>query len=518
MSAGAGSSTTPSSSLVGEASLVARLLFDRERLPPRASKAAPTATQPLAVMHGSSLRAALRGGVPSQTIGPFDRNHGASSACVLRTAATRKEVRSAVVFETADGAPATLRLGSEWTLWCWLQLPLPALPKKQKHDGVRTLACGAAVAGDDGAKPVNLCHVQIVREDDDALRLAVEAEPGKRQVLHDLDLRSLPNGWNSLAAVGAGGQTSFHVNGRAVGTLAAQVTADVLWVGNHPAADGRSCGALGALADVRAYQAALPPETLRALDGAGGSEPSVAGVWGAAGAPPPADVAFDVPYELPRADAAGGAAREDAAARRRGRSRWWPPRRRRSRRRRRRRSSRRSLRRRIAAWRRRRSRRSGRRRRMAAAAARRSGRRSTGRRRRRTPPPPRRRRRRRRRRLRRSPSRRRRGRRRCLSVSQPSRTSRTRTCRCCGRRCSTTATPPSRRRGSTSRSTRRSCRTRHGSGRGRTARRAGRTWTHTTSATSAPRPPASSTRTRRSTRTTPRARPASIRRSNWRPT
>ena len=46
------------------------------------------------------------------------------------------------------------------------------------------------------------------------------------------------------AAVGAGGQTSFHVNGRAVGTLAAQVTADVLWVGNHPAADGRSCGAL----------------------------------------------------------------------------------------------------------------------------------------------------------------------------------------------------------------------------------------------------------------------------------
>ena len=52
---------------------------------------------------------------------------------------------------------------------------------------------------------------------------------------------------------------------------------------------------------MRAYQAALPPETLRALDGAGGSEPSVAGVWGAAGAPPPADVAFDVPYELPRA-------------------------------------------------------------------------------------------------------------------------------------------------------------------------------------------------------------------------
>ena len=274
MSAGAGSSSAPA--LVGESSLVARLLFDRERLPPRASKAAPTATQPLAVMHGSSLRAALRGGVPSQTIGPFDRNHGASSACVLRTAATRKEVRSAVVFETADGAPATLRLGSEWTLWCWLQLPLPALPKKQKHDGVRTLACGAAVAGDDGAKPVNLCHVQIVREDDDALRLAVEAEPGKRQVLHTLDLRSLPNGWNSLAAVGAGGQTSFYVNGRAVGTLAAQVTADVLWVGNHPAADGRSCGALGALADVRAYQAALPPETLRALDGAGGSEPSVA--------------------------------------------------------------------------------------------------------------------------------------------------------------------------------------------------------------------------------------------------
>ena len=204
---------------------------------------------------------------------------------------------------------ASLKLGDEWTISCWFSLPLPppvstqttiyykAHPNAQSTT-YRVLAMGlppmteaapssaaAAASGaagtEDPQRILPVCHVLIQdkrAESDNTIHLGVGHADRKRspKLLESFDLQSLPHGWHHLAAVGANGTTTFYVDGRCRGSVSEQVTADIHWLGNVTASDGRPCGAFGTLADLRVYNDALSRRQVQELDAAGTSRD-----WGA---------------------------------------------------------------------------------------------------------------------------------------------------------------------------------------------------------------------------------------------
>ena len=198
---------------------------------------------------------------------------------------------------------ASLRLGSEWSFCCHLQLPLPEPPPTAAEKRrVRTLAMGLSREG----RAVR--HVLTLEEQmaDGAVRLTLGVDDGEGPQLAALNLHALPHGWHSLVAVGSNGQTIFYVNGRLQGLVPRQVTADVLRLGNNPAGTyGAADGAVGVLADVRLYGGALGAAAVRELFVAsslqqadagatwGGLGSAEAGVWGGEGEGAPAELVLD---------------------------------------------------------------------------------------------------------------------------------------------------------------------------------------------------------------------------------
>ncbi|KAL1495565.1 hypothetical protein AB1Y20_016928 [Prymnesium parvum] len=210
--------------------------------------------------------------------------------------------RSALSFTAAE-RPASLRLAEAWTLTCALKFPL-AKPL-HRLGRVRTLACalppGDGLPSEAHAELV-MCERHVHGPDgsvwgsEEQLHFAVLARDVdgdlRRWMLCGSNLSQLGHGWHSLAVVGSAGTTTFYVDSRRVGTVPAQVTADVLWVGNHPAYHLRECGAVGVLCDVRIYGSALSAEAIREMEATGhlaewgGLPRELGGVWGEAGAPP----------------------------------------------------------------------------------------------------------------------------------------------------------------------------------------------------------------------------------------
>ena len=200
---------------------------------------------------------------------------------------------------------ASLQLGDEWTISCWLQLPLPG----DRSDRLRVLAMGLPAqpdAADNGAdegggkRASPVCHVVLAPPWAGAgkhLYLGVQTE-GKghrsrdQKLCETFDLFALPWGWHHIGCVGQGGETTFYVDGRCVGSVNAQVTTDIVWLGNIAATDGNPCAALGTLCDLRVYADALSAAQVAELSVTaavpwGGLEVDAVGVWGAAGQPPP---------------------------------------------------------------------------------------------------------------------------------------------------------------------------------------------------------------------------------------
>lgn len=263
------------------------------------------------------LRCVVIGGsATSLCRGPFD---GAARQRAVKFRAKKSLVsleskRTAVGFESASsGARVALHIGEAWTILSWVHFPLRdgsgAGSKPRTHTLAMGLPSEAEDAPADHARP--LCHVQIIAEahgktwfgvEHEAPRPAArapDAPPSARErattMLPGVDLSALPHGWHHVGAVGAGGATRFYVDGRACGEVAAQVTAPILWLGNHTACDGRPCGALGSLFDLRVYGAALSAAALRELD-AGGAR-SLAG--GGADGHPMADRPMEPLFQFP---------------------------------------------------------------------------------------------------------------------------------------------------------------------------------------------------------------------------
>ena len=93
----------------------------------------------------------------------------------------------------------------------------------------------------------------------------------------------LSHGWHSICAVGCGGRTTFYVDGRHSGSIAAQVTANMAQFGSCTWA-GACGGPVGALHDLRVYGGWLSKAAVRELDGAasmahGGLGADEVGVW-----------------------------------------------------------------------------------------------------------------------------------------------------------------------------------------------------------------------------------------------
>ena len=280
--------------LDGEAvPLALRLLFKPALLAAAARPRPPTRLRPL--LYDLSLDERSERSERSDMLrGPFDRSDGPTTAVYLRRQVRSSNPRAAIGFEAlpqqgseggtavAEEAPrrSSLIVGSQWTISCWVQLPLPPLPPRHGRDSVRRCdwvlamglgtrsAPGAPVEG--GAAPVlPVCHVAFAEDYEGApidgrpsVRLAIEwdAPTGAERVvcLERFDLQSLPHGWHSIAAVGCPGSTTFYVDGRRRGAVPVLVSAPIVWIGNCFATDGRPDAAMGGLSDLRVRPQAAP--------------------------------------------------------------------------------------------------------------------------------------------------------------------------------------------------------------------------------------------------------------------
>eukprot|EP00900_Chrysochromulina_parva_P013332 jgi/Chrpa1/219/Chrysochromulina_OHIO_Genome00013777-RA len=321
--------STKTQELDGEAvPLALRLVFKPSLLAAATRPRPPTRLRPL--LYDLSLdERSERSGRSDMLRGPFDRSDGPTTAVYLRRQVRSSNPRAAIGFEalpqgTAVGKEAPRRssliIGSQWTISCWVQLPLPPRHGRdsiRRCDWVLAMGLGTQSApgapAEGGAAPVlPVCHVAFVEDYEGAaidgrpaVRLAVEwdAPPGTERVvcLDRFDLQSLPHGWHSIAAVGIPGSTTFYVDGRRRGAVPEMVSAPIVWLGNCFASDGRPDAAVGGLSDLRVYTTALTAHMVAALDASaghclGGLDVFDCGVWGDAG-PPPAHVFEHNPWE-----------------------------------------------------------------------------------------------------------------------------------------------------------------------------------------------------------------------------
>jgi hypothetical protein len=278
--------STKTQELDGEAvPLALRLVFKPSLLAAATRPRPPTRLRPL--LYDLSLdERSERSGRSDMLRGPFDRSDGPTTAVYLRRQVRSSNPRAAIGFEalpqgTAVGKEAPRRssliVGSQWTISCWVQLPLPPRHGRdsiRRCDWVLAMGLGTRSApgapAEGGAAPVlPVCHVAFVEDYEGAaidgrpaVRLAVEwdAPPGTERVvcLDRFDLQSLPHGWHSIAAVGIRGSTTFYVDGRRRGAVPEMVSAPIVWLGNCFASDGRPDAALGGLSDLRVGRAKCP--------------------------------------------------------------------------------------------------------------------------------------------------------------------------------------------------------------------------------------------------------------------
>ena len=150
--------------------------------------------------------------------------------------------------------PGPLPLAEAWTITAWFQSPLPRTG--QWHTLTRGTNDHQILVGPD--------QVSLGSFDN-------AAGTGFHDSLFRLD--TLAAGWHHLAAVGSGGNTVFHVDGRRVGAIAWQSTSDVAVIGNFQG----GAQAFGTVADVRVYNSALSDGQIAAI--AGGTAPGPVGWW-----------------------------------------------------------------------------------------------------------------------------------------------------------------------------------------------------------------------------------------------
>ena len=260
---------------------------------------------------------------PNDPMGDTSREIDKDSEKQSDTTSGTADETPPVGMQGADGSAAavgqplrsSLHMGDEWTITCWFQLPLPTLGRagqNKMHTIAMGLPAGSASGGpgeadgpgdlgagssqNDGpvevghAKPV--CHALMKEVVGESLHLGIETASSRSPLLlHDFNLHSLPHGWHFLGVVAGGGCTNFYVDGRYRGAVADQVAADLVWMGNCFAADGRPDSAFGSLADVRVYLNALDAQQVRELDIAGndawgGLARDDVGIWGREGQAP----------------------------------------------------------------------------------------------------------------------------------------------------------------------------------------------------------------------------------------
>ena len=150
--------------------------------------------------------------------------------------------------------PRPLPLAASWTITAWFQSPLP-----------RTGLWHTLTRGTND-------HQILISPDQVALG---SFDNAAGTGFHDSGFRmnTLAAGWHHLAAVGSGGTTVFHVDGRPVGAISWQSTSDVLAIGNYQG----GAQPFGTLADVRIYPTALTAGQISAI--AGGTVPRPVGWW-----------------------------------------------------------------------------------------------------------------------------------------------------------------------------------------------------------------------------------------------
>jgi hypothetical protein len=148
------------------------------------------------------------------------------------------------------GAPAPLDPSSpsadgeahaQWTVCAWI------LVDERTPKGERCLACGSARE-----------QVACLHEGELGLRTGPDGS------FHSsgFNLGAVERGWFHLTAVGLRGKTTFYLNGMAIGTVEAQCTMALRFVGNVP---GPAAHPFGTIADFRAFHRSLDEAEIVAL-------------------------------------------------------------------------------------------------------------------------------------------------------------------------------------------------------------------------------------------------------------
>lgn len=136
--------------------------------------------------------------------------------------------------ETAIIYPSGVDLGSTWTIEAWFKTPL------DNTGNYHTLTRGL-----DGDHQI-IVHFNQVDLGSYNNTLNVFVDSG-------FDMNTLAAGWHHIAAVGAGGSTTFFIDGRDEGSIPWQSLTDVYCIGNYQLGGQY----FGAIDEVRVYEQAL---------------------------------------------------------------------------------------------------------------------------------------------------------------------------------------------------------------------------------------------------------------------